>query len=83
MTVSSVGVAQRRHVLVWLRLWAGSRLQVTSGVVAGLVGVVVIVIAGGGGGGGQRTHHLAPRIVRQGAENVGRDGDRKWRDGVA
>lgn len=69
VTVPSVSVAQRRHVLAWLRLWARTRLQVRAGlrVRAALTTCIVVVIVG------QRTHHLAPRIVRQWAENFGRD----------
>lgn len=64
VAVPPVSVAQRRHVLVRLSLRARSRLQVragllATGVVAALTTVVVVVIVG------QRTHHLAPRIVRQ------------------
>lgn len=65
-----MSVAQRRHVLARLRLWAGSqvRARLATGVVAAfttavvvvVVGIVVVVVVVG-----QRTHHLAPRIVRQ------------------
>ena len=70
VAVPPVSVAQRRHVLARLRLWAGSqvRARLATGVVAAfttavvvvVVGIVVVVVVVG-----QRTHHLAPRIVRQ------------------
>lgn len=61
VAVPPVSVAQRRHVLSRLRsgLGTGPRLRVRAGLTSVVATLAIVVIVG------QRTHHLAPRIVRQ------------------